>query len=315
MHESLCGLYVAMTRAVHALYLVIAPQAPTKNGTTSYYKKPSALLRAALVADDRVPASTTLREIGDPDWLDRIPGDVESPAEPVTAAPRRGPVAFTQRAGGRSRGRETRAPSQSKQSAGVAASHLLSQASASGMDRGTLWHRWCQEVRWTEDGPIDRARLLALGRQAGGQEAALEHEYEQWITALGQPAIAAALSQAAVTESRPELGTGLSVECLVESRFAQIVGARSLTGAIDRTVLYRRGGQVVAADVIDFKTDHLGARSPLRSAYVQQLRDYVQVTAQRFGAPGGSIRGVLIWLTTGQVEEISFSDAGPTASE
>jgi ATP-dependent exoDNAse (exonuclease V) beta subunit len=60
--EAMCLLYVAMTRARQALYMVIQPCKPDD-------RKPSALLHAALDTDtDPSVGETLLYERGDPDW-------------------------------------------------------------------------------------------------------------------------------------------------------------------------------------------------------------------------------------------------------
>jgi ATP-dependent exoDNAse (exonuclease V) beta subunit len=60
--EAMCLLYVAMTRARQALYMVIQPCKPDD-------KKPSALVHAALDTDTDITAGESLLyERGDPEW-------------------------------------------------------------------------------------------------------------------------------------------------------------------------------------------------------------------------------------------------------
>jgi ATP-dependent exoDNAse (exonuclease V) beta subunit len=69
-------------------------------------------------------------------------------------------------------------------------------------------------------------------------------------------------------------------------------------------VLYRRAGNVVAADVIDFKTDLAGKSSALAASYREQVRQYAEAVERAYGLDPRSIRSKLVWLTTGDVETL-----------
>src|SRR5439155_4599844 len=62
-HEALCVLYVALTRAIHSLHMLIAPtdSAPAKTF--------SGLLRASLADNAPAAPDTILYEIADPHWM------------------------------------------------------------------------------------------------------------------------------------------------------------------------------------------------------------------------------------------------------
>ncbi|HVJ69539.1 MAG TPA: UvrD-helicase domain-containing protein [Caulifigura sp.] len=304
IQESLCCLYVAMTRAVYALHMVIAPQAPTKDGGTTFRKSAAGLLRATLGGRPDLPPSTFLSEYGHANWFDHVP----RPPEPTDeAGPRRSsdPITLNQHTGGRTRGRQAASPSQAKSTRGVKAAHLLSIDAAVGMDRGTLWHLWCQQVKWLNEALPDRTHLLAIGRPHCRDAARLEVELDTFLSTLRDPEIRALFTPTAVLASRPDLGGDLTVQCLIESRFSRIEEGRCESGAIDRLILYRRGRDVVGADVIDFKTDLTGAASPLRTTYCDQLRQYAAAVATTYGLDRTTIRLQLAWLTTSGVETIA----------
>ena len=63
--ESLCVLYVAMTRAVHALHMIIAPAKPNEKCLPKTF---AGLLRATLAAGPPAAGGVTLYEHGDPQW-------------------------------------------------------------------------------------------------------------------------------------------------------------------------------------------------------------------------------------------------------
>jgi ATP-dependent exoDNAse (exonuclease V) beta subunit len=65
VNESLCLLYVAMTRAVHALYMIIAPSRPNEKTIPKTF---AGIVRTALCGEARAAPETVLYEHGMPDW-------------------------------------------------------------------------------------------------------------------------------------------------------------------------------------------------------------------------------------------------------
>src|SRR5262249_92710 len=89
VNEALCLLYVAMTRAMQALYLVIPPSRPQEK---SLPKTLAGLVRAALCGEATAPPDAVVYEHGMPDWqqrqtpptaLDGPPVALEDVAEPA----------------------------------------------------------------------------------------------------------------------------------------------------------------------------------------------------------------------------------------
>jgi ATP-dependent exoDNAse (exonuclease V) beta subunit len=310
VHEALCCLYVAMTRAVHALHLVIAPQEPTKGGETTHLKTAAGLLRATLSLRPDLPPQTVLYEFGDARWYEELPPPKQDEVAPAAQHVRSsGTIALRSRAGGRGRGREAASPSQSKGGQRSPAARLLSLDAAFGMERGTLWHLWCQKLRWRDDVPLDPAHLAAVAQPYCRQASRLGEEVDAFCLALEKTSVRSLFDPASVAASRPELGPDLAVDCLTESRFSMLLDGRWLTGSVDRLVLYRRAGTLIGADVIDFKTDLAGEATPLRGAYREQIRQYAIAMARVYGIDAGSVRSMLVWLTTGTVEVVPAAPA------
>lgn len=306
VHEALCCLYVAMTRAAHALYMVIAPQAPTTAGQTTCQKTAAGLLRATLSNRPDLPAGELLFEYGSRRWFDELPAPEAAVQQtPATQRKSLSAIALRQRSEGRVRGRLTASPSQAKEAGRpVGVSQLLSLDAALGKERGTLWHLWCQQTRWLDDAALEPVPLLKLGRPYCGDTKRLQSELDRFLTALDQSAVRALFSQPAAVKSRPDLGPGVTAECLTESRFSMLEEGRCVSGAIDRLVLYRRDRAIVGADVIDFKTDLSGQASLLRGAYGNQLRQYAAAVARTYQLPAAAVRSQLVWLTAGVVEDV-----------
>ena len=71
--ESLCVLYVAVTRAIHALYAIVPPSAGSEKNVPRTH---AGLLRAALAGAARAEPATVLYRHGDPQWY-RSGGDAQ----------------------------------------------------------------------------------------------------------------------------------------------------------------------------------------------------------------------------------------------
>ncbi|MBX9654607.1 hypothetical protein K2Y11_13410 [bacterium] len=78
--ESLCILYVALTRAIHSLHMIIAPGKPNEKKLPATF---SGVVRGAVCPSGIARGETTLFELGEPDWSNRLPPP-DSPAEEST---------------------------------------------------------------------------------------------------------------------------------------------------------------------------------------------------------------------------------------
>ena len=118
----LCLLYVAMTRAKHALHLYVAPHKINQNGAPRQPGlKPAAILRAALAegpADPRQGSDwTILRQKGVSDW----PGNVAAPSSAPASLPPSRPVPQFRESDGLRRG----SPAHGREGAAQTAADLL----------------------------------------------------------------------------------------------------------------------------------------------------------------------------------------------
>jgi ATP-dependent exoDNAse (exonuclease V) beta subunit len=82
-----------------------------------------------------------------------------------------------------------------------------------------------------------------------------------------------------------------------------------LQGYIDRLVLVEESGRVVAAEVLDFKTDYIDASDPHAlddrvAHYRPQIDAYRTAVAARYGLNLDRISGKLLFLRLGVVREV-----------
>jgi len=83
--ESLCILYVALTRAIHSVHMIIGP------GKSNEKKLPATfagVVRGAVCPNTPAKGDTTLFELGDPNWQDHVSMEQAPPAcETITLSP------------------------------------------------------------------------------------------------------------------------------------------------------------------------------------------------------------------------------------
>ncbi|MFO1091709.1 MAG: 3'-5' exonuclease [Planctomycetaceae bacterium] len=301
MRESLCVFYVALTRAAQALYMFV----PAGSKSTKSY---AGILRSTLAPSATTTAGSVLYECGDPQW------HVGSPlAAPAVKAATVTPTRFTPPAGVRRRGRESQAPSQLKGGRRLSIRDVLRSADDRAVQRGRLLHAWFEQLKWIDDAlPTDDDLRRSARRLECTDELVAEcaREFQSLLAADGLSRI---LCQAAYRESLgdlfgPDFRAGDDLEIVIEQerRFDVVLDDELVSGSIDRLVLLKRGGKVVAADILDFKSDAIyGDRQTavawLVEAYAGQLQCYARAVAQLHQLPQEAIRTRLVLLATPEV--------------
>jgi ATP-dependent exoDNAse (exonuclease V) beta subunit len=308
--ESLCVLYVAMTRAVHALHMILPP---AKVNEKSLPKTYAGLLRAALAPGQPASGGRTLYEHGDPTWFAKLPlplgegrdegGNVALDAPPPV-------IRLAKPLKTKSRNLQRTSPSALEGGSKLRASRLLEPRPDDAFSLGTLIHAWLAEIEWLDGGlpSDDRLRQIAaqlrpeIGPLADNLDLPLAN-VRRWLAAAP---IAKVLSRSFYDAPKnlglPALNPTawnpgeIELEVLREHPFAIRDGDEILSGAIDRLVLIKRAGQLLAADILDFKTDELppndsaavAARTdfyrPQMEAYCRAVGKLLQIESDRMGA-------------------------------
>jgi ATP-dependent exoDNAse (exonuclease V) beta subunit len=295
--ENLCVFYVAMTRARHALLLLSQPLKSRSLPATW-----GGILLATLTDKRQADESELLFETGDPEWSRNIPHfstaailhrrTAEVPK--IRLAP---PLAV------RERGLPRRSPSKHDhvpeavrpQAATTRRSSakrpVTSERRIDPRLRGIMFHAAFETVEWLlpEEKPDQAVLMQLLQKQVGEQElsnAELQQLIEQFLTALDVPAVRRIFDRNQLGGS-PVLAPWCdavragraTVSVHRERTFARIHEGALVQGTIDRLVLVRESGKVVAADVVDFKTDQLSGdpdewQQQKVAFYAPQLHDY-----------------------------------------
>lgn len=297
LEGGLCCLYVAATRAVHVLHMIVPP-APD---AAKFPKTAAGLVRAALTSSPAAPAATTLFSLGDPQWHSRERYRKAKTASQASPRPMvLPPIKLASAEPGRTRGRATVAPSRGKEGLRIPTTSVLTVERERSTSRGTLWHAWCQLVEWLDDGLPDEALLRKVAVRLERTEGDLSSEMAEFFAAIGRPAMSDLLS-------RQRYQGAAEVKCFRERAFTVIDDGQHLSGTMDRLVLLMESGRCTAAEIVDFKTDAAGEKSGLRDAYIDQLRLYARAVERAYGVAPGRIAATLAWLATGVVEKVDSS--------
>lgn len=299
--EALCLLYVALTRAASSLHLLAPPFDGNKPPKTF-----QGLLLAALTDETTEPRNGTLFEAGDPHWWQDLPEERLRPHHLPLQSATPAPLTLRPLTAGRRRGLPRKAPSRhderrvfvrsgppdgksARGTSGREASdrEAFDDAGIDPLTRGTAMHAWFECIRWLDtDGRPAAEQLRERAARLALPESTVNTLLPDFFALLEQPELRTALSSDAAAALPVfsawcgELTDGsVSLRVHNERSFAWLHDHAVVQGSIDRLVLAVRGDTVLAADVLDYKTDRLvGPRDRWirdRSAhYASQLDEY-----------------------------------------
>jgi ATP-dependent exoDNAse (exonuclease V) beta subunit len=311
VEESLSLLYVAMTRAAHALHIYI-PGRRKKNPKDAWYN----VLLQTLAPDAEWDEKQMLAERGDPRWFTRIPTGAEAPAarEPQSAVP----LEFRAAGAERRRGLEFFAPSGREGKAQVNLDQLFRASEIKGTAAGTLYHAWFATIGWLDDAVPTEAILRGvamkmrteLPAEIWGKLDEMLGRFHKWIE---HPVIRGVLcrsayadpTQAGFPAGLARIWTGAlrpgSVE--QERRFVVHDDKKFWNGSLDRVVWIVDGERTVAADVLDYKTDAIPGTDEAIAArtehYRPQLEAYRRAVACLARIPEECIATRLVFTLAG----------------
>jgi ATP-dependent exoDNAse (exonuclease V) beta subunit len=297
-HEALCLLYVELTRAIHAMYLLIDPH--DKEPKKSF----AGLLRASLTTDMQAPPDTVLFETGNPDWDERRmelrPDHLESDRGGTESQPTKR-IRFAPPLPSPTRGWQRQAPSTHDSHSTRQLDELLQPRANHALERGTLIHKWFEQIEWLDAGLPTPAQLLAAAQTLPPLTIEPKDVLPEFFAFLEKPAIAAVLSR----QHSPHHSLTPSVRR--EHPFACRFDRTLISGIIDRLVLWSDGGKIVAAEVFDFKTDVVNDPPSLQArveTYRPQLNSYCRAVAHLFQLGPNNISATLVFVQAGAIVRI-----------
>lgn len=289
LRDDLCSLYVAMTRARHALHLYLPPSPANQNGEARSrgLSHASILLAALFNGEDDPAGAQVFFTHGDPRWFEELDTPTELPTH--SPAPRTLRASVLPSATQIRRSMRTVSPSSLEMDGTISVDDLLNLEPAMQRVRGTVIHEWFALIDWLDDeasGPEDEA-LVQVARRAVTEvdDDGLRQHIAQFRRMLCDPVIRGALRKPA--QSSP-------IDLWRERAFAVPLNGQLLQGRFDRVVIHcNERGQPERAELIDFKTDRLSENGtgeiiarykPQIEAYRQALSVMLRLAPSHIGA-------------------------------
>lgn len=312
--ENLCVLYVALTRAIYGLHLMISPKAVNAKGKATMATSAAGIILSALNEKPPTDALSTVYEMGNPEWFQQIQAAKECSSkgdDGTTTIPRLDKITLQPGQSG-STG-VALSPSTREGSGKVRLRHRLSLRNSEAMRYGTLLHAWFEQIEWLADTAIDRERQTKIAFELGYTKRQAADAVEHFANTVTQPEIVEILTEESYLSSNRVRALGVvpeSVSVKNEQAIQAIVDGGLMNGFIDRLVLFfDRSGQPVGADIIDYKTDLIDGESgrtirEKASHYRPQLDAYRDSVCQMLKIAPAMVAACLVFVQTGQVIDI-----------
>ncbi|MGA3006428.1 MAG: UvrD-helicase domain-containing protein [Opitutaceae bacterium] len=293
-YEKLSLLYVAMTRAKRAMYVITGPVGLSKSRNF-----PRVLADTLGLGAQPVRVGGLVMEgawsRGDPDWAAKL----AMPAEPPR--PEREISLLDTTVAARMPRRPARLPS-AERTGLVDAARVFLLDGAGAADFGADVHRLLAEVEWAGPGDVEKFAEAWKLCGAAGEEA------------LG----CVRAAELAAVWARPDGG-----DVWRERSFEGVLDGSWVTGVFDRVVIERdQTGRVARAAVYDFKTDRVAGAAEAAAAAVRhagQLNLYRKVAALLAGVELAAVTGHLVLTRLRRLVVVPpdlppARDRGPTRS-
>ena len=297
IHEMLCTMYVALTRAKHAIHMIAKPDQYSGRKTAAGMIMSALKLDYSGKKDPR--AGELLWETQHGDWGPEESGVAKKPKQ-IKAL---GKIKFA--ASTQHRNLPWESPSGREGKQAFSLGKLLQQEdNRDARMFGSLIHACFEQVEWLEEGQPEIELLrqkLALVESATTVQ--INHAIESFQRFIKQPVTARSLSRQQYPNDLFHSYDELKVEN--ERAFEVHLGNSILNGFIDRLVLLLKNGNVIGADIIDFKTDAIPKNNPERLAqkievYKPQISSYQEAVAAIYGLNARDVSASLLFVTIDQ---------------
>lgn len=329
--ESLCLLYVAMTRAKRALYMNTFPA--TRGTDTQEF---GAILQSVIGDPEQIKLEQTiLYQCGNENWYAALPKErtdapnktstQKNPAKAVrgsdddsNAMGHMTRITLSQNAEDAPlRGLRSENPLLAELgSEPVAVSDAFSIGSAQGVLFDTLIHAFFETVDWLDGYTLDRSLLRQIGQSQLTpdqlQKISLEAAIDEFEDLLRLSSVQAALSRLRYQRERHGKSPD-QVEVITEHLVSEQLDGNLLTGTIDRLVILCSEGKPYAAEVIDFKTDAFDEDLVLIwledrvDQHRTQMLAYAKVVANLYQIPVENVSTELLMLSTDDLVSVGAS--------
>lgn len=304
--EELSCLYVAMTRAVHCLEMIVRPSEKPDLPMSA-----AGVLRAALAPSTPALPGEELWRFGlSQEWdVDAKKSEVSRPETPAQEA------ALVLKAGSGSFVPRLHRVSPSSLEKGVRGlGSVFSPRGERARSEGTLLHAWFELIQWLDDGVPSARELTDVAAKLGWDSESSAELRTEFVQLLSGD-VAAVLSRAWYQGRPPVESIEVRREWAFEAQVpATVPGEETveLAGCFDRLVLGRNAGKVVWADIVDFKSDDVvrDDRESLRRSldvYQPQIQAYARATREMFGLDFENVTASLAFVRAGVIARVDLA--------
>ena len=289
--ESLCKFYVGMTRPARALYLFSEPYNPNSSSKNFIYLLSDTLSMDSTIEQEVIDKTNHLigqRESGfelaycsgSPEWwLERE----------VSSSQRERREVFDHRNFGKRKYRNlSKSKPSDKEQGGLEAAELLGVQANTGKEIGTEVHSLFEKLKWWDE----------------------KTNLSNWLDQKGTGISKQAMDIFSRAMVAPEVMKIFSLpaqksEVWMERSFVYQKEGKMVQGIFDRVVLsLSESDQIMAAEIIDFKTDRPGkdvGLDQLVDRYRGQLESYRSALVRLTGLPENKIRMTLLFTSIPQI--------------
>ena len=300
VNESLCVLYVALTRAARALYLIgpCQPKTPKSPPLTS-----AGIIQMAILDEYSQTPNEVVYEKGNPIWFEQLPYYDPAPLKSLATLP----VPLAAESQFNSTPLESAAPSSFEGGDRFKLSGVLRCSSDSALLLGTQLHFFMEQIEWSQGeywetandtftskyGVISPELLSHLSMFHNRSPLAMILNTEFYFSD--------STSSLRGVEAATKENTQFSVHN--EYPICASIDGDLLRGFIDRLVVMRVDERIVAVDICDYKTDRLDDSADNLQAsvahYRPQINAYRKAIAQMFALDPPQIGARLIFTSVG----------------
>ncbi len=338
MRENFSLLYVAMTRAIYAMYLFIPPQQKEQKPP---FKRFGSLLRTALGGVYHADAEELIAWDGDPNWSQKTPQalknneSVSETMSEIVQNPKKDapvePIAFRKNQFS-SRDLVRRAPSNIEDRRMVNLGKKLDFSQQNTVN-GSILHSWYEKIAWVENSLPSDEELIAVARPYGLPKDRLERLLRSFHSSLKSPKLESVLHWTTyipmlsekvlragvlpkeriprtVSRKRPNDPEEIRWEVYREKELAIRTETELLLGTLDRLIVLRNEAQVFWADCIDYKTtrkiNNPDVLEEKVRSHAPQMQDYRRMLHLHYRIPPTQISTHLVFSMLGIVREVPF---------
>jgi ATP-dependent helicase/nuclease subunit A len=291
-YENLCVLYVAMTRAAKALYIITDK---CESGKTTSVRESDILLETLHNPETNkgsLPSLTDaewLYSTGNPNWAAKLAEKENKPATGYPEPESTGSTAFTINF---PNALERATPSGNEPYI-TYGENLFSGASSNAMELGSAVHELFEELTWSDKDTPETVITKWQSRTSFNtdiQNSAIQLftkalEFPEFYDALKQPENEAILWR--------------------EKDFSVIINNQWINGSFDRVVIQKDiSGNIIQATIMDYKTDRAENETELKQKaqiYSHQLETYSQVLQSILKIDQSKIKSLLLFVRAGKI--------------